>query len=401
MGTLALAKTRASSTRESSTAPTHGSLLQRKGNFGEHSVVRDECAQNHQNNDPSAVPIDVSLSPDSAAPPVVHDVLASSGRPLDSHARAFMEARLGHDFSRVRVHTDARASESAYSVDALAYTVGQNIVFRANRFAPSTPAGNALLAHELAHVVQQTGRGSTGQEILAPCADTNIYESEADRIGRRLANEFTGWMEQSPRRDLGFRQAESLRVAQFTYGSMLQTWEAFERFFGGGTFSEEELHEYLRVLRETNKIEDHFDSDNKARVIVSVWKDGKSSYVLTPTLIILLIKEMQSGFTGDDDERAILELLERCSNTDLEVVFGSAGVNPQSLNDDFHTDEWDQLQDFYGRRFEGGMDAVLAGSIKPKGAAGPLGIPLSDRTRKPSDDGRPLHRVCRRRKHTL
>ena len=72
-----------------------------------------------------------------------------------------MESRLGHDFSRVRMHTDARAAESAWAVRAQAYTMGQNIVFGAGRHAPWTPAGQRLLAHELTHVVQQQAMGRT------------------------------------------------------------------------------------------------------------------------------------------------------------------------------------------------------------------------------------------------
>jgi hypothetical protein len=68
-----------------------------------------------------------------------------------------MEARFGYDFSRVRVHTDATAAESARAVQALAYTVGEDIVFGAGRYAPATGAGQRLLAHELTHVVQQGG----------------------------------------------------------------------------------------------------------------------------------------------------------------------------------------------------------------------------------------------------
>jgi hypothetical protein len=88
-------------------------------------------------------------------PPLVHDVLRSPGQSLDGDTRAFMEPRLGHDFSRVRVHTDARAAESARAMDARAYTVGQDIVFGAGRYAPGTSQGRRLMAHELTHVVQQ------------------------------------------------------------------------------------------------------------------------------------------------------------------------------------------------------------------------------------------------------
>src|SRR5262245_19843545 len=93
-----------------------------------------------------------------AAPPVVHDVLASPGQPLDTETRAFFEPRLGHDFSHVRVHADAKAAESARAVGADAYTVGRDIVFGAGWYAAKTSLGASLLAHELVHAVQQHGR---------------------------------------------------------------------------------------------------------------------------------------------------------------------------------------------------------------------------------------------------
>src|SRR6267378_4483189 len=67
-------------------------------------------------------------------PPIVQEVLRSSGQPLDTNTRAFMEPRFDHDFSRVRVHTDARAAESAQAVSAYAYTVGQHIAIGKTAF---------------------------------------------------------------------------------------------------------------------------------------------------------------------------------------------------------------------------------------------------------------------------
>jgi hypothetical protein len=89
------------------------------------------------------------------APPIVHEALGSSGRPLDAAAREFFEPRFGYDFGHVRVHTDARAAESARSVNALAYTSGRDVVFGAAQYAPQSADGRRLLAHELTHVVQQ------------------------------------------------------------------------------------------------------------------------------------------------------------------------------------------------------------------------------------------------------
>ncbi len=88
-------------------------------------------------------------------PPIVQEVLSSSGQHLDADTQAFMESRFGHDFSQVRVHTDERAMESAHAVNALAYTVGQDVVFGQGQYVPETSEGKKLLAHELTHVVQQ------------------------------------------------------------------------------------------------------------------------------------------------------------------------------------------------------------------------------------------------------
>ena len=75
-----------------------------------------------------------------AVPGIVHDVLSTPGRPLDAATRAWMEPRFGHDFSAVRVHTDAVAARSAEQVDALAYTVGHHVAFAAGRYAPGSPS---------------------------------------------------------------------------------------------------------------------------------------------------------------------------------------------------------------------------------------------------------------------
>lgn len=104
---------------------------------------------------------------------------ASAGQPLEPATMTFMESRLGHDFSRVRVHTGPEAAESARAVSALAYTVGEHVVFGRGGFSPDTVEGRKLLGHELAHVVQQRQGG-------AP-ASGRATEAEADRIGEAMA----------------------------------------------------------------------------------------------------------------------------------------------------------------------------------------------------------------------
>src|SRR5580658_1334086 len=115
------------------------------------------------------------------APPIVHEVLRSPGQPLDRRTRSFMESRFGYDLSLVRIHADSRAAESARSVNARAYTVGHSIVFAAgqyNREYSLDAAGTGgLLAHELAHVLQQ-GSGSAPAQLQckggAPDANAEI-----------------------------------------------------------------------------------------------------------------------------------------------------------------------------------------------------------------------------------
>jgi hypothetical protein len=133
-------------------------------------------------------------------PSIVHDVLRAPGRPLDPGARAFFEPRLGVDFGRVRIHTDARAAESAQAVGARAYTVGSDVVMGAGQFAPRTPAGQRLLAHELAHVVQQGGRPAvlarTPATAPAPTGPTREeQEREAVEDAARWMASLAGYVE--------------------------------------------------------------------------------------------------------------------------------------------------------------------------------------------------------------
>ncbi len=119
-------------------------------------------------------------------PPIVHEVLRLPGQPLDQETRAFMEPRFGHDFSRVRVHTDARAAESARAVNALAYTVGKDVVFGTGKYTPETSKGQRLLAHELTHVVQQQPGSNSLQSSLPIYKKENVYDREADQVAHQV-----------------------------------------------------------------------------------------------------------------------------------------------------------------------------------------------------------------------
>jgi hypothetical protein len=110
----------------------------------------------------------------SAISPVVLEALSSPAQPLDTTTRAFMERRFARNFGRVRIHANAKAAESASAVNALAYTVGRNVVFAAGQYAPKSPQGRRLLAHELVHVLQQ--------EAASPS-----HEADATRLQRQPA----------------------------------------------------------------------------------------------------------------------------------------------------------------------------------------------------------------------
>jgi hypothetical protein len=125
-----------------------------------------------------AQPAPATPSAETPAYARVDGALATGGRPLDPQTRHTMETRFGYDFSAVRIHDDARAAATADSIDAAAFTVGQDIAFGPGRFTPATAQGSELLAHELAHVVQQgvpavagaTPRSSEKRDEEAPPA---------------------------------------------------------------------------------------------------------------------------------------------------------------------------------------------------------------------------------------
>jgi len=257
------------------------------------------------------------LSSQSSVPSSVDKVLGSTGKPLEGSTREFMESRFEHEFSQVKIHTGNDADQSAREINARAYTVGQNVVLANGEYAPSSNTGRLLLAHELTHTIQQGSLNPSTSNVI-------------QRVG---------------------------------------FFQKIARFFGGGKFGETELQDYLDLLRSSKDIEGNYDSDNKARAIVQAWQQGGSGFILTSLLKSLLIKEMNTGYVADDDERSILSVLQRSDNSELSFIFGAGGVTAKGLNKRFDGKQLKQLQSFYNSRFEGGSVAVLAGTVKPKGNA--------------------------------
>ncbi len=138
-------------------------------------------------------------------PPVVQDVINSEGKPLEPSVRGQMESRFGHNFSQVRVHTGSRADDSAKEVSAKAYAVGQDVVFGPGRYSPETRRGKQLLAHELAHVVQQ-GRGGE--------APGRTHEIDADQAAEQVATGQNPTVQASSTPGMALAEDDDLRALQ-------------------------------------------------------------------------------------------------------------------------------------------------------------------------------------------
>jgi len=130
----------------------------------------------------------------SNTPPIVDEVLnGGGGQPMDGGTRSFLEQRFGQNFGGVRIHADESAASSTEALGAAAYTSGEDIVFGSGRYAPSTNAGMHLLAHELAHVVQQ--RGASGATTAGVNLPSDSFEVEADNAASQVSNAFYGGLE--------------------------------------------------------------------------------------------------------------------------------------------------------------------------------------------------------------
>lgn len=134
--------------------------------------VCSECEEDlHRSEESSGTTPTVSASTETSIAS-----LSSRGSALPDSVRSFMEPRFKADFSAVRVHADAHAHDLARSVNAQAFTVGNNVVFGAGHYSPDSDRGKRLLAHELTHVVQQTGPGASGNpSTLARFSDTGHH----------------------------------------------------------------------------------------------------------------------------------------------------------------------------------------------------------------------------------
>jgi hypothetical protein len=118
-------------------------------------------------------------APESHDPQEIQQQLSEGGQPLDSAVNARMSAAFAHDFSNVRVHSNAQAAELSAGLNARAFTIGSDIAFAGGEYQPGTLVGDALIAHELAHVVQQ-GTGAATVNSKNEQTSSSALEDEAD-----------------------------------------------------------------------------------------------------------------------------------------------------------------------------------------------------------------------------
>jgi hypothetical protein len=171
-----------------------GGILQRKCACGGIPGPSGECEQCRKQHSGLLQRQASGTRASAGVPAVVHEVLNSPGQPLDAATRGFMEPRFGYDFGQVQVHSDARAGESARAVNALAYTVGSHLVFDIGQYAPTTTAGQRLLAHELTHTIQQGKNPSTASLRISNKQDLAEREAEQAAAHVTLGLPFRPWV---------------------------------------------------------------------------------------------------------------------------------------------------------------------------------------------------------------
>ncbi|HEY3386981.1 MAG TPA: DUF4157 domain-containing protein [Saprospiraceae bacterium] len=240
----------------------------------------------------------VSQSGGFEAPPAFNHVLRTqknNGTPMPPGVTSKMNRAFGFDFSSVRIHADSKSAKLSDSIQARAFTHGQDVYFNRGEYNPGQTEGSKLLAHELTHVVQQTSTGS-----------------------------MQGGPPQTIQRSIG--------------GFFGNLWRSIATIFvDEPDYDDKTLTDYLAVL-DSAKIEGDFDSDNKARVVVKQWKKGKRN--ITRSQKVWLIREMLDGATGDDDENAILDILKGSPG---EMTYILNFVTPKQLREDFHGSEFKEL----------------------------------------------------------
>jgi hypothetical protein len=208
------------------------------------------------------------------------------GRPLEGTTRVRMESALGYDFSAVRIHDDAAAAGFSRALSAQAFTVGKHVAFAASSYQPSTPLGDALLAHELAHVAQQTGAGTPSAirngHAIHSAADPAV-EEDADRAATgALAALYAPDLAPS---DRGPRLRSGLRLSRCASGSQ-------QAAHGKSAVQAAEKQAQCPDVDPRRKQIADSRLDDNARAVISAAQDGSSPLEERgPRLIRLMLEK--------------------------------------------------------------------------------------------------------------
>jgi Domain of unknown function (DUF4157) len=285
--------------------PPAQSKLQRKCACGNHTFAGEDCAgcQEKKLQRNAATPTEQT-----EVPPIIYEVLNSPGQQINPDTLALMEPYFGHDFSQVRVHTDRRASASARAVNALAYTVGRNVVFEEGQYSPHSSAGKEIIAHELTHVVQQQFHSPTPNKLQIE-GTTSSAEREAHQSSQMFGKNGGSILQQpftsSPPQVARQIKPKSPPTAPAVPSSPTPMTRAdFEatvlQQFGvsivrTGTLQEQEL----RATRRGAPIQPHIDP-----AVWHSWDPGSSSEIYR--WIISSIESVSTNFGGIPNLREIL-----------------------------------------------------------------------------------------------
>lgn len=210
------------------------------------------------------------------APAEVQQVLGSPGSALDAGARSFFESRFGHDFSRVRVHHDAQADASARAVGAKAYTVGSNVVFASGQYAPHSTSGRHLMAHELAHVVQQGQGGARLQREPDKVPPTTKFSPKKDSRWRVLSEQE---IQADPRRKAAMKTVDEAQARAFP-SSMKGGKPKGARVLDAGT----EVAIDMVDVPETDYAADGAVFPTGSGIYKVTWGTGNTGFVYSPAL---------------------------------------------------------------------------------------------------------------------
>ncbi|MFL6260723.1 MAG: DUF4157 domain-containing protein [Thermoanaerobaculia bacterium] len=266
------------------------------------------------------------------------------GRPLESATRSRMEQAFGARFDEVRVHTGETAARLARELDARAFAVGPHVAFGHGEYRPGTLVGDAVLAHELAHTLQQ--RGATAE--AGPAAPARSLEGEANTAAAGVLARLWGGAGALAGRFAG------LTMPRLRSGLVLARCQE--------NFSDQELRTYLQHV--TSGPEGGLLGDNKARAVVRENLAHPGKFPLSDAQVRNMIEEMLQGSTGEDDQKAILELVKDSKAARLQFLFTKGGLTSKRLLGKIKDERATELKAFLDQRFEGDLKALEAGKVR-------------------------------------